>query len=201
MLEVELKAVVPDLPATRQRLERAGAPLRFAGQLEDRRYDDETHTFAARDHVLRLRVYRNASGGAPSVSAALDWKGPTSYDSGYKQREELSSGIADPSTFEEILGRLGLVVTMAIDRDIWQYDLMGATVRFERYPRMDDLVEVEGAPEAIEDAIRVLGVPREAFTSERLPSFVRRFEARTGQRAALSQAELTGAAHYELDNA
>ena len=199
MIEVELKAMVPDLQAVRRRLEDAGAVLHFAGRLEDQRYDTTEQTIGARDHVLRLRVYRDPASG--TETAALDWKGPTSYDSGYKQREELSCGLTDAASFRRILGELGYVVTMAIDREIRQYALHGATVRFERYPRMDDLVEVEGAPAAIEAAIGALGLPRDAFTSERLPDFVRRFEARTGQHAALSDAELAGAIRYDVSNA
>ena len=198
MLEVELKAPVPDLQLARQRVEAAGATLHFAGRLEDQRYDTEDRTIGARDHVLRLRVYRDAQG---TETAALDWKGPTSYDSGYKMREELSCGLSGAEDFRRILAALGFIVTMAIDREIWQYELHDATVRFERYPRMDDLVEVEGAPSAIEAAIGVLGLPRDSFTSERLPDFVRRYEARTGERAALSDGELTGAAHYDVSNA
>ena len=66
-------------------------------------------------------------------------------------------------------------------------DLAGAMIRFERYPRMDDLVEVEGTPEQIERAIAALGLPRDGFTSERLPEFVRRFESRTGTPAAITR--------------
>jgi hypothetical protein len=47
-------------------------------------------------------------------------------------------------------------------------------------------------PEAIELAARATGLPREAFTSERLPAFVARYEARTGERAALCDRELAG---------
>jgi hypothetical protein len=90
---------------------------------------------------------------------------------------------------------------MAIDREIAQYELDGAMVRFERYPRMDDLVEVEGAPASIERAIAALGLPRDGFTTDRLPEFVQRYEARTGQRAAVCDAELTGDASYDVSNA
>ena len=41
-----------------------------------------------------------------------------------------------------------------------------ATVRLERYPGMDALVEVEGEPAAIERAIGVSGIPRVAFTAD-----------------------------------
>jgi hypothetical protein len=56
---------------------------------------------------------------------------------------------------------------------------------------MDDLVEVEGTPAGIENAVAVLGMPRPEFTAERLPRFVRRYEERTGLRAAISDADLS----------
>jgi hypothetical protein len=55
---------------------------------------------------------------------------------------------------------------------------------------MDDLVEVEGSPAGIERAVAVLGIARSEFTAERLPRFVRRFEERTGRRAAICEADL-----------
>jgi adenylate cyclase class IV len=200
MIEVELKALVPDLATARQRVESAGGRITFAGRLEDRRYDRSDLSLAALDHVLRLRVYRDAAGKVSRAS--IDWKGPSSTTGTYKQREELNSGVAgDPEHLAQILDRLGFTVTMQIDRAIWQYELQDAVVRFERYPRMDDLVEVEGTPEAIERAITALSLGRESFTAERLPDFVRRFEARTGRTAALSDAELAGGVRYDVSNA
>lgn len=199
MIELELKAVVPDLTSARRRIEARGARLAFAGRLEDARYDRADRSLAAHDLVLRLRVYRDSSGAV--TSASLDWKGATGFNDGYKQRDEINAGIADPDTLATILERLDLVVTMRIDRDIWQYELNGAIVRFERYPRMDDLVEVEGAPETIEAAISALALPRDSFTPERLPDFARRYQERTGQFAALSDAELAGTVRYDVDNA
>jgi adenylate cyclase class IV len=200
MIETELKAVVPDIDVARQRVERAGGRLVFAGRLEDRRYDRPDQSLAAIDHVLRLRVYRDDRGAVSSAS--IDWKGPSSVTGPYKQREEINSDIGrDPEPLEQILERLGFVVTMQIDRDIWQYALDRTAIRFERYPRMDDLVEVEGAPEGIERAIQILALPRESFTTERLPDFARRFHLRTGQTAALSDAELTGGVRYDVRNA
>lgn len=200
MREVELKALVPDLAAARARLERAGARLVYEGRLEDRRYDAPDRSLAARDHVLRLRVYRDGASGTVR-SAALDWKGPTGYENGYKVREELSSDTRDPGALADILAGLGYVVTREIDREIAQYEVAGAVVRFERYPRMDTLVEVEGTPEAIEAAAGATGLPREAFTSDRLPAFVARFEARTGERAALCDRELVGDYRFSVGDA
>ena len=188
MLEVELKSVVDDLGARRRRVEAAGAVLRFAGRLEDRRYDTVDRSLRLRDHVLRMRMRRVPGEGL--VRATIDWKGPTGEKDGYKVREELTVVVESPEMLAGMLGRLGYGITESIDRDIWEYELDGATIRFERYPRMDALVEVEGIPAAIERAVAATGLPRDGFSADRLSDFVRRFEERTKQRAALSDAVL-----------
>lgn len=197
MHEVELKAVVPDWDDCRRRLAAAGARLVFAGRLEDRRFDTAARALAARDQVLRVRVYRDAGGSR----VELAWKGPTRRDSGYKEREEQATTVGEPAALRVILERTGFVVTHAVDREIAQYELDGTTVRLERYPLMDDLVEVEGPPAGIERAISALGIAREAFTTERLPAFVRRFQQRTGQPAALSDEERAGVRRFDLEDA
>ncbi len=67
MLEVELKSVVDDTAVRRAAIERAGGVLVFEGRLEDRRYDFDDRSLTMRDHVLRVRIYRDAS---PSRSIA-----------------------------------------------------------------------------------------------------------------------------------
>jgi predicted adenylyl cyclase CyaB len=186
MIEIELKSVVDDLAARRVLVERAGGVLTFEGRLEDRRYDTPDASLAARDHVLRTRSYIDASGRR----AELDWKGPTMHENGYKRRDEIGTAVGDAEMLATILDRLGYLVTTCIDREIVQFDLNGTTVRFERYPRLDILVEVEGEPEGIERAIAVLGLPRSGFNTDRLADFAQRYEARTGLRAATCDAEL-----------
>jgi len=197
MREVELKSVVDAPGAVFAALLAAGAERTYDGRLEDRRFDTPERSLARRDHVLRLRIYRDA-GGARTL---LEYKGPTEYEHGYKVREELSTGAADEGELALILGRLGYVVTREIDRHITQFRCRGAVVRIERYPRMDTLVEVEGAPEAIESAIAATGLPRRGFSTERLPDFILRFEARTGERAAVCDREMTGDYRYSAADA
>jgi predicted adenylyl cyclase CyaB len=197
MLEVELKAVVVDLAAARKQVEKAGALLVYEGRLVDRRYDIESRELADRDEVLRVRRYE--SGGA--AKTYLDWKGRTETQGRYKIREEVSTLVDDFAAVEHILDKVGFIVTMEIDRDIAQYELGGATIRFESYPRMDILVEVEGTPDSIEQAIEALGMLRGEFTSERLATFVSRFEKRTGVRAAICDRELTGDSQYRRSDA
>lgn len=199
MREVELKGIAftdDEAESARARLLAAGAEQVYIGRLEDRRYDMPDRALALRDHVLRLRVYRG-----DGVKASLDFKGPTTYVDGFKVREEQTVGADDPAALARILEAMGYVITREIDRQIAQYTVAGATVRFERYPRMDVLIEVEGEPAAIEGAIQALGLPRERFTTERLPDFVLKFEARTGQRAALCDRELSGDYRYSASDA
>ncbi len=199
MREVELKGFAEsdaEAEVARARLAAAGAEVVYLGRLEDRRYDTPDKALALRDHVLRLRVYRGER-----ITTSLDFKGPTGYADGFKVREELTVGADDPAALARILEAMGYIITREIDREIAQYSYAGATVRFERYPRMDILIEVEGAPAAIEDAIRALGLPRERFTAQRLPDFVLRFESRTGQRAALCDRELDGEYRYSPNDA
>ena len=190
MREVELKAVLDSWDDRRARLMTGGAILDFAGHLEDRRYDTSDRSLAARDIVLRLRTYRDASG----ARTELEFKGPTAYEQEYKVREEIGSTVLDSESVAFILVGLGYIVTRAIDRDIEQFEIGEAMVRFERYPRMDDLVEVEGEPEALERAIAALGMPRAAYNADRLTDFAARYETRTGKRAMLSDAERAGTA-------
>ena len=205
MRETELKAVVPDETACLARLMAAGALEVFSGRLEDRRYDFADRRLTMRDVVLRLRVRRTGTVAAPShgsaVAASIDWKGAATFEAGYKHREEISTPLDDPGQMAGILNALGFVVTREIDRDIRVLKLGAATVRFERFPRMDTLIEIEGPEDAIETAIRASGLPRDSFTPDRLYMFVQRYEARTGQRAAICDAELRGEYRFQLQDA
>lgn len=192
-----MKAVADDIAVRRERLLAAGAREEFTGRTRDVRYDTPDRALAAADHVLRVRVYAGPAG----ETAHLDWKGATRIEGGLKTREEHTTAVSDLAGLTAVLTALGFVATREIEREVSMYRLGAAIVRFERYPRMDDLVEVEGTPDAIGRAIAALGMERSAFTAERLPDFARRFEARTGERAALCAAELAGEYKYDLEQA
>jgi predicted adenylyl cyclase CyaB len=189
--ELELKAVVPDPEAFRRRLRAAGAVPRFTGRMTDLRYD-RAGELATRDEVLRVRTFHHPDGD----EAILTWKGPTTRSpDGYKLREEIelpiSRAAADPG---RLLAALGYQPVQAVERVVEVYRLGDATARLETYPHMDVLLEVEGEPAAIEQAIAATGIPRSQFTAESLPEFVRRFEERSGQAAVLATSPVTPAA-------
>jgi adenylate cyclase class IV len=182
--EVELKAVLADPGTARMRLLSVGAVVRFRGAMSDRRYD-RNGELAARDEVLRLRTFRDADGRS---SAVIGWKGAARRSpEGYKERDEIELAVGEargaPAAF---LTALGYQAVQDIDRWVEVFELGGAVVRLESYPRMDDLVEVEGDPAAIERAVAVLGIPRSEFTAEPLAEFTRRYELRTGAPAVLA---------------
>jgi adenylate cyclase class IV len=183
--ELELKARVDDPAALERALRRAGATDVFRGAMIDRRYDRRDE-LAARDEVLRLRIYQPEGSPPAPAYGVLGWKGPMSVRNGYKHRAERETRVADPEAAVAILDGLGYEVVMRIDRTISEFAFAGASVRLERYPAMDVLVEVEGAPEAIERAIAATGLDRDRFLPEALPYFVTDYERRTGRRARVS---------------
>ncbi len=187
--ELELKAVVPDPARLRAALAAAGAAPVFRGRLRDTRLD-AAGALTGRDQVLRLRRWIPEAG---AEAAELAWKGPTSVNpAGYKHREELEVGVTDGAAALRLLAALGYAVTHAIDRAVEVYRLGDTVARLEWYPRMDVLVEIEGPPEGIERMIAAAGLPREACTADALVTFTARFEARTGRRAILAEADLGG---------
>lgn len=185
--ELELKAVVPDPAALRRALLGAGARETFRGMLRDRRLD-RGGELEGRDQVLRVRRWLPAQGGE---RAEIGWKGPVSVSAeGYKCREELELRTSDGDAALRLLEALGYGVAHAIDRFVEVYHLDGTIVRLEWYPRMDVLVEIEGAPEGIERLIAITGLPRGSCLPDALTQFAARYATRTGRPAVLSEAAL-----------
>lgn len=182
--------MVPDPAALGDRLREAGAQAEFRGMMVDRRYD-RSGELLAKDQVVRVREFKAGDG---RVTVRLCWKGPTGVTSqGYKSRPELEYELVPLSSDGSpaaLLDALGFDLVQQIDRYVELYRLGSAVVRLEWYPRMDTLVEVEGDEAGIEHALRVIGLPRSAYSAEALPAFAARYAARTGTSAALSLAEL-----------
>lgn len=182
--ELEVKARVEDPDRVRAVLARAGAVLEFQGDMLDRRFDRDAG-LVTRDEVLRLRMFRPAD-GTPAYGV-LGWKGPQTRRRGYRRRAEAETRVADPQATVTILERLGFAESLRIDRRVEVYRLGHAVLRLEWYPAMDVLLEVEGEPEDIEQAIAATGLARDRFLAESLPYFVAAYERRTGQPAVLAR--------------
>ena len=176
--ELELKARVDNPEAVRRALLAAGAELTYRGAMMDRRFDRRGR-IDRRDEVVRLRVYRPADNGPEW--GVLGWKGPARKRGRYRLRKEWESRVEDPMAVLVVLRRMGYKICLRVDRAIEQYRLKDATLRLEWYPAMDVLLEVEGHPDAIEDAIVATGMPRAAFLPESLHYFTAEYEKRTGR--------------------
>lgn len=186
--EFELKARLREpVEEFCRQLERAGFGLRFRGRMIDRTYDTADERLAAEDEVLRMRLFASPDGSSRVV---VGWKGPAAEEEGFKRREEVETRVKSPESMREILARLGYGrVTRRIDRRIRLYAREAVSVRVEKYPRMDVLVEVEGPPEQVRRCLPELGLPREAWKPWPLSEFVRRYEERTGRTARLAGSE------------
>jgi adenylate cyclase class IV len=182
--ELELKARVDDPDAVRRALLAAGAELTYRGAMMDRRFDRRGR-LERRDQVVRLRVYHPAD-HSPEWGV-LGWKGPVRKQGQYRLREEWESHVDDPKAVLVILRHMGYKISVRVDRAIEQYRLGDATLRFEWYPAMDVLMEVEGQPDAIERAIAATGLARDDFLPESLPYFTAQYEERTGRVARVSR--------------
>ncbi|HSB53035.1 MAG TPA: hypothetical protein VLD58_01710 [Gemmatimonadales bacterium] len=182
--------MVADPMVLRQALDDAGAVLRFHGMMRDRRLD-KAGELAGRDHVLRVRRWVDEEAGHDVAEAG--WKGPTTVnDSGYKQREEIEFSVDDGAAALAMFEALGYTVVEAIDRYVEVYDVEDTVVRIEWFPRMDVLVEIEGDPEGIEQAITRIGLDRNDCVADSLATFTRRYGERTGQPGILAEEMLQG---------
>lgn len=182
--ELELKARVENPDAVRKAILAAGAELMYRGAMMDRRFDRRGR-LERRDEVVRLRVYHPAD-KSPEWGV-LGWKGPVQPRGEYRLREEWESRVDDPKAVLVILRHMGYKISVRVDRAVEQYRLGEATLRLEWYPAMDVLMEVEGEPESIEQAIAATGLPRDAFLPESLPYFTAAYEERTGRVARVSR--------------
>lgn len=193
MIEREVKAVAVDPIGVAARLDAAGSRRTFRGLMADRRFDRRGE-FAGRDEVVRLRTFHAAQDGP--ARTIIGWKGPVTVERGAKLRAEIE--VEALGEAEGLLRALGFDAVHAVDRYVEVFECRAATVRLEWYPRMDVLVEVEGPEAAIDAAIEVTGIDRQAFTAESLSAFVARYAAR-GLAPAVALAEL-GSARPSWEN-
>ena len=189
--ELELKAIIRDVGALRAALDRVGAVRTFRGMMRDRRLDCGGK-LTALNRVLRLRTSEAEAG---TSRCEVTWKGPTTVTAtGYKHREELVCDMGDGPAAFAIFEALGYQVIHAIDRFVEVWEQGEASARLEWYPRMDPLLEIEGAPAGMERLITALGLDRADCVPDALAEFGARYAVRTGRSALWAEVDLAGAA-------
>lgn len=136
MLEVEIKARVPDLGAIRERLiaHAGGSPAPRVHE-RDIYYAAPHRDFGETDEALRLRFSKE--------TWTLTYKGEKLKSYRAKAREELNCRVESGALMEEILLRLGFSKVAEVEKWREYYLFRGATVSLDEVKGLGTFVEIE----------------------------------------------------------
>ena len=157
--ETEIKLVVANLAAVRQRLRELGFRIRHSRSFEENTlWDSKARVLQRRRCMLRLR----SAGGRHW----LTFKGPAGRSSRFKIRQEFETELADAEAAGTILAELGLVPvfryekyrTVYLGRGSWA----GGEVLVDETP-IGYFVELEGSRAWIRRLARALGATEQEF--------------------------------------
>jgi adenylate cyclase, class 2 len=150
-LEVEVKFLVADRVAVRQRLLSLGAEIKTARVYERNvRFDTTGENLLANSYLLRLRQ---------DDRVRLTFKGPAAEDaaSEAKIREELEITIDDFDLMAKILERLGFHPVQVYEKYRETFHWQGVEIVLDETP-FGDFVELEGTEDGIRSAAAGLGL-------------------------------------------
>ncbi len=160
--ETEVKLRVEDAPAARAALQRLGARLVRARELEDNLLlDHPDGRLRAAGHALRIR----RAGGR----GLLTFKGARRTVEGVKSRAETETPVEDPDALQAILEELGLrpIFRYQKYRETWEWGEVELVV--DETP-IGTFLEIEGELPAIHAAASALGFGPESYISESYPA-------------------------------
>lgn len=150
-LEVEVKFLLADLTAVRDRILRSGATL-TAPRVYERnvRYDTADEALLTREELLRLRQ---------DTAVTLTYKAPSAAerDSEAKVREEIEVQVDDFERMATILQRLGFQQQQVYEKYRETFHLAGVDILLDEMP-YGFFLELEGSEEAIRAAAAQLGL-------------------------------------------
>ena len=135
MLEIELKARVPELPAIRERLLLLHAVPDGSAEERDIYYNAPHRDFARTDEALRVR-YSDAT-------CTLTYKGPRRRDFALKAREEINCGVARGEAIEGIIQALGFSRVAEVKKSREYFRFRRATISLDRVEKLGTFIEVE----------------------------------------------------------
>ncbi len=143
-IEIEAKVRVESVEAVASRLEAAGAERRDEVRHIDTYYGDAEGAFIAKGRGLRLR--REIIGESEKVF--LTYKG-VRQKGRFKKRREIEVEVADFEAMERILGELGYVKKLVIEKRRKFWRLKGCAICLDEVPLLGSFVEVEGPGEEV----------------------------------------------------
>ncbi len=154
--ETEIKLRVPDAAAARRLIGQAGFRVARRRVLETNvLFDNPARELRARRCLIRIR--------RAGARAILTYKGPP-LPGRHKSREELEAPLAQPATFEAILGRLGFEPVFRYEKYRTEYrrgDQEGL-VTLDQTP-IGVFLELEGDPDWIDRLASELGFGERDF--------------------------------------
>ncbi len=136
MIEVEVKARAPEGMA--ERIADLGGELMAVESHLDLYFNSPLRDLKRSDEALRIRIKEQG--------ARLTYKGPK-LDSTTKSRLELTVKIDDARLMEEILGRLGFVLSATVRKRRSKYSYQGLTLALDEVEGLGCFVELEAAGE------------------------------------------------------
>lgn len=150
LLESEFKIPVTNFEPVRASLRRERAVLvQVMAREINLLLDQHDGWLRTAGSLLRLRQHGDRN--------LLTLKGPVSYSGAIKVRAERETEFSDLPRMVDIFERLGFSVFMKYEKDREEWLLEEFSVVLDHTP-MGDFVEVEGPPEGLERAVRLLGL-------------------------------------------
>lgn len=164
MLEIEAKLRVPDLDATRSRLEKVGA-RRLGRYVESNTILDRAdHSLRRGGCGLRVRSMRTLEG--ETAAATVTFKGPV-QPGAVKRREEIETEIADADAMLSMLAALGYETVLSFRKRRERWVMKDCHVELDDVPLLGTFVEIEGPSEsAIRSVQKSLGLGREKHVTK-----------------------------------
>lgn len=150
-LEVEVKFLVDDRPAIRQKIVDAGAILLRPRVFERNvRFDTPEDDLLKNEELLRLRE---------DTSVVLTYKGVSELDltSEAKIREEIEVAVSDFDKMATILERLGYQAVQVYEKYREAFQLNGVEIVLDEMP-YGDFIELEGEEQTLKQTARSLGL-------------------------------------------
>lgn len=155
--EVEVKLPFESAEAARRQLLALGAESVQERLFEDNVILDRTHDpLVPRGMLLRLRRYGDRSW--------VTLKAPVEGSFRHKVREEQESEVTDPDALFNLFRHLGFAPCYRYQKYRSKYSLGELEVCLDETP-IGCFVELEGAPEAIDDAARAMGYHADRYVT------------------------------------
>src|SRR5262249_15724808 len=163
--EIEVKFLIEDLTAMRQRLVALGATLTTPRTYEENLlFDTPEAQFRRQGRLLRLRRDRRKR---------ITYKEPpTHHDVDFKIMQEYEVEVSDFDQAHAILTKIGFVLSMRFETYRETFTSQGAGIVLDEVP-FGTFMEIEGPQEAIRATVTALGL---AFDARLVSSYVDIFD-------------------------